>query len=165
MLCAPVFAKIKKWFALQVCYIILVAGFVVSLMFLRVENNLETMEKYRLINSDPNNTLANVNFGMVNVWEPKRSYYVMFLGLTLIDDFLFNRYPDYDINKYLEENKIKYIDWLYAPYTPLYFEGDEYFSRFTIKTPVRLKYIKIYNDLWQRIDTLDTKTEIMTQEK
>ena len=165
MLCAPVFANIKKWFALQVCYIILVAGFVVSLMFLRVENNLETMEKYRLINSDPNNTLANVNFGMVNVWEPKRSYYVMFLGLTLIDDFLFNRYPDYDINKYLEENKIKYIDWLYAPYTPLYFEGDEYFSRFTIKTPVRLKYIKIYNDLWQRIDTLDTKTEIMTQEK
>ena len=160
MLCAPVFAKIKKRFVLQLCYIGLVAALAESLILLRLSNNLEAMEKYRLVNSSPDNTLSNINFSTINVWEPKKSYYVMFLGLTLIDDFLFSRDTGYNINKYLEENKIKYIDWSYRPYTPLYFEGDEYFSRFNIKPAILKKYIRIYDDLWQRIDTLDIKTEL-----
>ena len=164
MLCAPVFAQIKKRFMLQLCYIVLVAALAASLILLRVSNNLEAMEKYRLVNSSPDNTLSNINFSTINVWEPKKSYYVMFLGLTLIDDFLFNRYPDYDINKYLEENKIKYIDWSYMPYTPLYFEGDEYFDRFNIKQSILKKYIRRYDDLWQRIDTLDLKTDLVKAE-
>jgi len=165
MLCAPVFAQIKKRFVLYVCYAVLMAGLITSLIILRIGNNIQAMEKYRLVNSNPENTLVNVNFSTINVWEPKKTYYVMFLGLTLIDDFLFSRDTSYDINKYLEENKIKYIDWAYVPYTPLYFEGDEYFKRFNINNEIMHKYIRIYGDIWQRIDTLDIKTEFPEQKK
>ncbi len=89
----------------------------------------------------------------------------MFLGVTLIDDFLFSRDTSYDISKYIEDNKIKYIDWAYVPYTPLIFDGDEYFNRFNISKSVLDKYIRIYGDLWQRIDTLDIKTKLPEQKE
>lgn len=166
MLCAPVFAQIKKRFVLRLCYITLLASLAAGLVTLRFANNLEAMEKYRLVNSNPDdNTLVNVNFSTINIWEPKKSYYVMFLGVTLIDDFLFSRDTSYDISKYIENNKIKYIDWAYVPYTPLIFDGDDYFNRFNISQSVLDKYIRIYGDLWQRIDTLDIKTKLPEQKE
>lgn len=165
MICAPVFAKIKRWFVKQLCYITLVAGYIVCIVFLSTDNNVEDLKRYKMINASPDNSMVNVVYSYVNVWEPKKSYYVLFLGLTLIDDFLFSRYPDYDINKYLEENNIKYINWFYVPCTPLYFEGDEYFNRFNINKAVGQRYIRIATDLWQRIDTLDIKTDVSKQKK
>ena len=161
MLCAPIFAKMRRQFILNVCYIFLAASLVVSLLCLYTENNLETMEKYRLVNSSPDNTLFIIHFGIVNVWEPKMSYYVMFSGMAMLDDFMFHRYPDYDINNYLEENKIKYINHYDDMSNKIGIEefsrfnvSDEFFARFNVRKEVQDKYEQIYKDLWQRKDTI-----------
>lgn len=164
MLCAPVFANIKKRVVLLICYLVLIVDLAVCLVLLRTGNNLSALKQYRMVNSNPDNTVMPVNYNTINIWEPKKTYYVLFLGLTLIDDYLFNRYPDYDVNKYLEENKVKYISWVYEIYTPLHFDGEEYFDRFNIKPSILNKYIMVSRDLWQRIDTLDMKTELVKPE-
>ena len=163
MLCAPVFAKLRKPFALQMCYTALVFMLYANLVCLYMKNNLEYMEQYRLINSNPSeNTLANLNFDVLNVWEPKKSYYVMFLETAMLDNFLFDRYPEYDINNYLNENNIKYIN-IYgdinyrfgAEKKSVFNKDDAFFDRFNLSEETKSKYVPVRNDLWQRKDTLN----------
>lgn len=158
MVAAPVVSKIKKCFLRRMTYVVLIGALVMNLAYLGVFHyNGYAMKIYNRINSSPENSVANIVFQNINIWEPKKSYYVLFLGLTLIDNYLFDRDPDYDINKYIEENKIKYLDWEYEPFTPLYFDGAEFFERFNIKPSIMKKYIMVNNSLWQRIDTIEPK--------
>lgn len=160
MVSAPVVSKMKKCFLRRMLYTVLIGALVINSAYLSfVDYNKYAMQIYKRINSSPENSVANVHFQNINIWEPKKSYYVLFLGLTLIDNYLFDRYPEYDINKYIEENKIKYLDWEYEPYTPLYFDGAEFFERFNIKQSVKKKYIMVNRFLWQRIDTIEPKTD------
>lgn len=157
---AIVAAKIKEKPVLKIIYIVLITMLMINFArVLFVDNNTQLLKNYEIVNSSPENTVLNVSFeDTMNIWEPKKSYYVLFTGLTLIDNYLFDRDPEYDINKYIEDNKIKYIDWCYEPYTPLYFDGDDFFDRFNIKPEILEKYTNIYHCLWQRTDTLEQTT-------
>lgn len=159
LLCAPVFAKIRKGFALDLCYIILISGVCAGLGYLRFTNNLELMKILNTINLEPEkNSVANIDFETMNIWHSQDRYYTISLSTAMTDDYLFRRHADFNINRYIEDNKIKYLDYTPEAYTPIMFDCDaeceRNFGRFLLKPEVLDKYIMKGSSFWQRIETL-----------
>ena len=62
----------------------------------------------RLLESSENKTVLNCG-DVFYVWEPLHHYYWFYPYMEAIDSILYNRYPEFDINEYLQANKIEYI--------------------------------------------------------
>ncbi len=86
----------------------------------------------------------------VNVYSKKISYYQLFSMMAQIDNILFNRYPDYDVNEFIETNKVKYLDYINIP--KKYRDPSDFneFSRFKISDETLSKYEEVEPALWRR---------------
>jgi hypothetical protein len=74
------------------------------------------------------------------------SYYVMQTGISAVDNALYNRYPDYNINDVIAQYQPEYID-----FENLQEKTDD---RFVITPETLSKYVQVHPYLWQRKDTL-----------
>lgn len=93
----------------------------------------------------------NIDNILPQVYSKRIHYYVMRNELHELDDYLFNRYPEYDINKMIQKYKPVYID-----YKAERKEQKINNSRFEI-TPETLKYYKQVTpnaNIWRRRDIL-----------
>lgn len=83
------------------------------------------------------------------IYGKQISYYVMRRNLSKVDNYLFGKYPEYDINEIIKEYKPKYLDYRKRESEPIIKN-----SRFEIMPEVLQDYEQIYPNLWQRKDTI-----------
>lgn len=88
----------------------------------------------------------------MNIYAPKINFYTLFAQyMALIDISLFKRFENYDVNQYVEKNKITYIDYLEQP---LYSKEPLYKGKFKLEQEILDNYVLVGLGLYQRKDTL-----------
>ena len=70
-------------------------------------NNRSSLKVLNLIK--PEDSCLNFYANEQNIYQPLVSYYWYAPSISSVDDYLFNRTPEYDITKLAEEQKFKYI--------------------------------------------------------
>ncbi len=149
MLAAPVAASIKNKIA---SIVMLIATLVIfGLNFNYVWHyDTQIFPKVKALNPKEDEYIFNECFRYVNVYSKKISYYQLFSMMAQIDNILFNRYPDYDVNEFIETNKVKYLDYINIP--KKYRDPSDFneFARFKISDETLSKYEEIEPALWRR---------------
>lgn len=90
---------------IKFCFI---TSFFLNLIILSFSNNIHTLKMLHLIENSENKSILNCH-DLFYVWEPLHHYYWFYPYMSAIDSVLFNRYPEFDINNYLQSYKIEYI--------------------------------------------------------
>ena len=71
-------------------------------------NNSSMLKKYYKI-LQPTDTYVLYHGDTINIYAPKTSYYWFNPQLEGIDNGIFKRFPDYNINEFIKSNNITYI--------------------------------------------------------
>ena len=117
-------------------------------------NNIEYLRIYQTINTSPDNQIFNNDNRRFNIYAPKINFYTLFANhIVAVDNYLFNRFPNYDVNRFIQENKIKYIDYTKDELTFLPTEMKE---RFVISEETLREYEEIDENIYQRKDVSET---------
>ena len=89
----------------------------------------------------------------MNIYEPNTNYYTVITNRLIYgDNMMFNRFPDYDINKFIEQHKTKFItldDNINIDDLPQ--------NRFVVSKETFDKYKKVRHNLYQRKDTIENE--------
>lgn len=109
-----------------------------------------------ILENSENKTVLNC-IDIFYVWEPLHHYYWFYPNMEAVDSILYNRYPEFDINKYLLANKIEYISMNNRENCGVDLEEnilppDNYknLQNFIIKPEVYDKYEEIYKGFYKR---------------
>ena len=95
------------------CYAFLTVSVVLNLVTLCLKNNLEYLRGYTIVNISPEQSIMHVNFNFVNIYAPQLSYYdILPLHFAWLDNYLFDRFPDFDANHMLQNKNFVYLDYL-----------------------------------------------------
>lgn len=85
----------------------------------------------------------------MNIYAPPVNYYTVLTDRLIYgDNMMFNRFPDYDINEFIEKHKVKYIsldDDVNIDDLPK--------NRFMVSKKTLSKYSRVRKNLYQRTDT------------
>jgi len=150
VLLAPVVSAVKNKFLIFSGYIIVVVTFCFNLNYI-YSKDTKIMPIINSLDFAESDQVFNFDFRYINIYASKISYYSLFHAATLIDNTIFNRYPDYNTDEFIETNKIKYIDYIYTPQNNnIIFEGADNLKRFYISESTLSKYDEIYPGLWRR---------------
>lgn len=91
----------------------LVVGLSLNFATLYLKNNIEYMKGYKIVNADSQQNIAHVNFNFVNIYAPKQTFYTLVPHhFAWLDNFLFNRFPAYDVNRLIQNPTFVYLDYL-----------------------------------------------------
>jgi len=74
---------------------------------LSIYNNIPSLLMLNQIK--PTDTCFNYYSDLQNIYQPKYSYYWYAPSIESVDDYLFNRTPEYNINELIKTQKFKYI--------------------------------------------------------
>lgn len=74
---------------------------------LSIYNNIPSL--HTLIQIKPTDTCFNYYSNLQNIYQPKYSYYWYAPSIESVDDYLFNRVPEYNLNELVKAQKFKYI--------------------------------------------------------
>lgn len=89
---------------LNILFIIMIVLNLISLCL----NNSSMLKKYYKI-LQPTDTYVLYHGDTINIYAPKTSYYWFNPQLEGIDNGIFKRFPDYNINEFIKSNNITYI--------------------------------------------------------
>ena len=122
---------------------------VLNFVILGLKNNRQILPILAQVNAVRSDNIVNVsNIDYTNIYAEKTSYYLMYMDLCQLDDTLFHRLPEYDINKFIEKLKPMYFNY----------NGSSTFNkdhRFIISPKTLKQYILIAPKLYQRKNTLN----------
>ena len=152
LILAPMFKTILtdikyKSFRLYL-YIYLFATLLLNSITLTLKNNQQILPIMQQINQTQSASIVNIDMNYVCIYAPKISYYSLFTDLHEIDDYLFHRFPQYNVNTLIQNTKPTYID---------YEEGRKRFKqskRFELSKDVLQDYKSVAPHLYQRKNTL-----------
>lgn len=108
-------------------------------------NNIDRNKQMKIINNSDDLCFTVVG-NLYGIYNPKLSYYVMQADIASVDNYLYNRYPDYDINDVINKYKPQYLD-----YDNLQKEKNE---KYKVSDLVLSDYVQVHPYLWQRKDTI-----------
>lgn len=129
-------------------YGLLATNLVLNLFTLWQHNNLQRIKLLQQINSSVENQVLNINYEYVNIFAVPRHYYSTgFNNLAIIDDYLFHRFPEYNVNYMVLKYKPQYIN-AQKPENFSFPEAD----RLTLQEESLQYYEKIADDLYRRKD-------------
>lgn len=136
----------------------LAASIVINVCILYFYNNKDILKVSHLIENSENKSILNCA-SIFYVWEPLHHYYWFYPYMGAIDSILHNRYPEFDINEYLQNNKIEYIAMekredcgVFLVKDALPSDNYKNLQNFIIKPEIYDKYEEIYNGLYKRKD-------------
>lgn len=134
----------------------LIASIAINASMLYVHNNNRILKIMNILENSENKTILNC-IDIFYVWEPLHHYYWFYPNMEAVDSILYNRYPEFDINKYLLANKIEYISMNNRENCGVDLEEnilppDNYknLQNFIIKPEVYDKYEEIYKGFYKR---------------
>ena len=149
ILAAPVAINIKNKIVKAILFVATIVIF--GLNFNYVWNyDTQMFKDLNELNPKEDEYIFNVGFRYVNVYAPLISYYQLYVGTAKIDNILFDRYPDYDINKFIEEHKVKYLDYVLINNKYINPSIPKEYNRFEISNETLSKYEEVRPALWQR---------------
>ena len=100
------------------------------------------------INQTENNQVLNIEYGYINIFSKPLHYYSTgFNNLVIIDDYLFHRFPEYNVNDMVLKYKPQYIN-AQKPENFSFPEAD----RLTLQEESLQNYEKIADELYRRKD-------------
>lgn len=136
----------------------LIASILINASMLSIHNNKNILKIIHLLEYSENKTVLNCR-DIFYIWEPLHHYYWYYPYMEAIDSILHNRYPEFDINEYLQDNKIEYISMNKRGNCGFSLEEgvlppDNYknLQNFIIKPEIYDKYEEIYNGFYKRKD-------------
>lgn len=148
ILAAPVAASIRNKVVKAILFVATIVIFGLNFNYVW-HYDTQMFKNLNALNPKEDEYIFNESFRYINPYSPNISYYQMFALMSKIDNTLFNRYPDYDVNEFIEEHKVKYLDHITLPK----FRDDppvvEY-DRFKISDETLSKYEEIEPALWRR---------------
>ena len=93
-----------------VCALLFV-NLLLNLFTLYQHNNRDKIKFLQQINQTENNQVLNIEYGYINIFaKPLHYYSTGFNNLVIIDDYLFHRFPQYDVNDIVFKHKPRYIN-------------------------------------------------------
>ena len=133
----------KKEYRSLFCYIVafFFCSFILNCITLYIKNNTLMLREMKKMNSTKETGIV-VSGNVYKIYAPLISYYVMHTDISTVDNELFNRFPDYNINEIITK------------YEPLYLDYDNDGNGFKLPAETLQNYEKISRYLWQRKDTL-----------
>lgn len=134
----------------------LAASVVINAFMLYFCNNKDILKILHIIENSDNKTVLNCG-DIFYVWEPLHHYYWFYPYMEAIDSILYNRYPEFDINEYLQTYKIEYISMNKSVKCDTDLEEnalppDNYqnLQNFIIKPEIYDRYEEIYKGFYKR---------------
>ena len=115
---------------------------------LRNMNNLEYIKTLQQMKADRIMYTVNLESAYFQVYAAPVSFYEVNRKICALDDELFDRFPDFDINKLINAYKPKYLDYK-VPAPNDKFKNE----RFTLSKETIKNYRQIAPSLWQRNET------------
>ena len=156
-ICAPLLYRFWHHLLTKFVKTLIIALFILDFAVIASFNQVQYMQIFNKVNSSPDNQIVNFVFCWLNIYAPKINFYtVMPHRLAAVDNYLYNRFPDYDVNKFIQENKIKYIDYSENNLT---FFPPTLQERFMISEETLREYEEIDENIYQRKDTLEPVSE------
>lgn len=155
MLCAifiaAVIPYIKKKIAIGAAVVAVIFAFQVN-SFVSFYKDEMVMTRYKEVGIKSEDTFFNNVADFMTVYQPHLHYYELFNALTVIDNFLFDRDPSYDVNKFIEDNKVDYLNYIIDPLTPIISDNPVQLERFMISKETLENYqpISSCRGLWKR---------------
>lgn len=136
----------------------LIASIFINTSMLSIHNNKNILKIIHLLERSENKTVLNCG-DVFYVWEPLHHYYWFYPYMEAIDSILYNRYQEFNINDYLQANKIEYISMNKNIKCDAVLEEnalppDNYknLQNFIIKPEIYDKYEEIYSGFYKRKD-------------
>ena len=113
MLIALVIPQIKNQIIIGYFYAFLAVSIALNFVTLGLKNNLEYMRGYKIVNQSPTYDTLHITFNFVNIYAPMQTFYTLFPHhFAWLDNYLFNRFPDYDVNSIIKNPAFVYLDYL-----------------------------------------------------
>lgn len=146
---------LRFWNSLPVLYIKILIIFipVAHFIFLPYKTSWYNLKSFQLVNQSPDNSIFDFAYKLMNIYEPNTNYYTVITNRLIYgDNMMFNRFPDYDINKFIEQHKTKFItldDNINIDDLPQ--------NRFVVSKETFDKYKKVRHNLYQRKDTIENE--------
>lgn len=130
-----------------VCTLLFV-NLLLNLFTLYQHNNWDKIKFLQQINQTEDNQVLNIEYGYINIFSKPLHYYSTgFNNLVIIDDYLFHRFPDYNVNDMVLKYKPQYIN-AQKPENFSFPEAD----RLTLHEETLQNYEKIADELYRRKD-------------
>ncbi|MBO6281992.1 MAG: glycosyltransferase family 39 protein [Alphaproteobacteria bacterium] len=98
----------SKWI-FRITFVVLIINLVLNIFSLAATNNKESHLYLREYDKNPEASIVNFDVTLFSIFAPKYSYYWFYPNFEYIDNSLFHRMPDYNINQIIREHKPLYI--------------------------------------------------------
>lgn len=122
---------------------------VFNFITLTLNDNRQIMQDWRQVSSFRKYSVFNIDFSFTDIYAPLSSYYAAtFNNLAIIDNYLFNRFPNYDINAEIEKHDFQYLN--YIPEHASITVPTANTAQFQISAQTLQKYQRISPFLWQK---------------
>ena len=120
-------------------------------------NNISLLRELHIVNQNSTERLVHITYLVDNIYAPLYFYHTMGNDSLMIDDYLFHRYTDFDINDYIKDNAINYIIYKNSGDQKPSFNKEVSFgnsdfniNRFIVSPETKVDYIQITKNIWQR---------------
>lgn len=116
---------------------------------LSLNDNRNVMKDFRKVNESAQSLIFNIDFNYTNIYAPLNSYYtVTFNNLAMIDNYLFNRFPNYNINTEIQNQNFEYLCYA-AEHKNITLPNIDT-ERFRLSEQTLQKYKQISSDLYRK---------------
>ena len=158
LLISPAAAQITDRTAYRYIIAFLGVSAILNLMTLGIKHNVDYMSAYKAVNTSPENNTLHINFNYVNIYAPQQTYYTLVPHhFAWLDNYLFNRFPEYNVNKLAQISGFTYLDYMpeknRVPRAAMQ-------ERFVLSDDVLQLYEPVANGLYRRKD-LHVGTSLM----
>ncbi|MBR3661987.1 MAG: glycosyltransferase family 39 protein [Alphaproteobacteria bacterium] len=139
-------------------YVILFVNTLINYAYIYVTNNSESLQYLREYNKNPTAPTVVFDNRLMSIFAPKTSYYWFYPNFCYVDNAIFQRYPNYDINQEIINQKPLYIAYQYGIHPKFnwtrvkekYSVHEEYLAQHNLRTELLNDYTEILPNLYQR---------------
>ncbi|MEE6207266.1 MAG: glycosyltransferase family 39 protein [Alphaproteobacteria bacterium] len=119
----------NKWI-FRIALVIIIINLILNLFSLAATNNKESHLYLREYDKNPQADIVNFDVTLFSIFAPKYSYYWFYPNFEYIDNAIFHRMPDYNINDLISKRKPLYI--AYNPHIKQAFDFKKVGQKFDI---------------------------------
>lgn len=121
-----------------------------------ITSNSMTHKYLKEFDTHPNGSIVNFDGTLLNVYAPKYGYYWFYPNLEYVDNVLFERMPDYDINQLIQQKQPDYIAFKKGVNPHFYwdksltYKASAYWPHHKLDESILNDYEQILPDLYKR---------------
>ncbi len=130
---------------------------VLNLCTVAITNNKSSLNYMREYNKNPEASMVNFNVTYFSIYAPRFSYYWFYPNFEYMDNSMFDRLPDYNINDIIQENNVEFIAYndevklnLNMDIMKKYYNAKDYYDQHNFNIKILENYEQILPKLYKR---------------